>query len=94
MTTPAERVVKYDNDLLKEQRAKVRELVALLKSLDKDLQTLVAYNQHDDNFSMVFNDAELDAAQRLNAAKEALAAWAEIERIVGSNPALTLGNGQ
>lgn len=73
-----------DNSTLRKHRAMAREVVALLKSLDKDLQTLVSYNTHDENITMDFNDSGLDESQRMNAAKEAVAAFDEIRRIVGT----------
>lgn len=83
-----------DNDILRQHRATGRELVALLKSFDKDLQTLVSYNTNDENFTMSFNDSDLDEVQRMNAAKEAAQAFAEIRRIVLSQPSLTGSQGQ
>ena len=93
MDKPDETVVKHlrnaDNGVLREHRATGRELVALLKSFDKDLQTLVSYNTHDENLTMNFNDSDLDEVQRMNAAREASAAFAKIREIVLSQPSLT-----
>lgn len=81
-----------DNGKLRDHRKAAREIVALLKLFDKDLQTLVSYNDNDGNFAMVFNDAALDEAQRMNAAREATATWDEVRKIVLSQTPLTDDN--
>lgn len=78
-----------DNGILREHRRIAREMVALLKLFDKDLQTLTSFNDNDGNLTMMFNDAALDEAQRLNAAKEATTTWGEIRRLVSSQTQLT-----
>lgn len=78
-----------DNSVLREHRKVAREMVALLKLFDKDLQTLMSFNDNDGNMTMIFNDAALDEAQRMNAAREATSTWDEIRRHILSQAPLT-----
>lgn len=80
---------KADNLVLREHRKVARDVVALLKSFDKDLQTLSSYNTHDENFTMNFNDSELDEVQRMGAAREAVVAWVEVAKLVNQSSLLT-----
>lgn len=65
---------KADNKYLAEQRKFVREAMAALKSIDRDLKSLTQMNDNAKNAVMGFNDARLDEQQRghtsLEAAKE------------------------
>lgn len=78
-----------DNSALREHRKVAREVVALLKLFDKDLQTLMSFNDNDGNLTMMFNDAELDEVQRMNAAREAMVTWGEIRNHILSQAPLT-----
>ena len=71
-----------DNASLSEYRSVSRELIALLKAFDKDLKTLSDFNDNDSNFNMVFNDSELDKAERTHSSVEASRAWEQVVKIV------------
>ena len=60
-----------DNKYLSEQRALLRQAVASLKSLDKDLKSLTQFNDNAKNEVMGFNDKKLDEQQRTHTSSEA-----------------------
>lgn len=85
-----------DNKYLAEQRAHVRVLVAALKSLDKDLKSLVQMNDNSKNAVMGFNDRELDKQQKehtaTEAAKEFLLAQDTIRKMMQLSPDIPLSD--